>query len=133
MTNEDLILFFKTVSFRRDNDGFYVGQGQNNRDNPPFKIAIFEQNIACFKDDEILFQVPYGINLGTFLVLSQEFGIIDGRFIYESVENIEYEFYELEECIEPFFDIEEEKNKQILQVQNSKFLELLKKGKKKMK
>ena len=136
MRNDDLNLFFKRVSFRRDSDGFFVGQGQNNK-RGQFKIAIFEQNIACFQEDEILFQIPLGVDLGTFLVLAQEFGIIHERFIYERVEIIEDEYLEYEEDDydeESFFDIddeEDEKHKQLLQVKNSKFMELLKKGKKK--
>lgn len=133
MTNEDLSLFFKTVSFRQDAEGFFVGQGQNNRNGQPFKIAIFEENIACFQNNKLIFQVPFSIDLGTFLVLTQEFGIIHERFIYEQVESIEDQFLEEDGWANEEEDEEEdERTRQISQMKNSKFMQLLNKGKKKM-
>lgn len=128
MTNQEIDQFLRTVSFNRDEDGFYVGQGQNNRGAHPFKMAFLKDAIACFVNDLILFQVPRTIDLGTFLVLTQEFGIIHERFIYERVEVIEDEFLEHTEDWEESLP---EKDKQLLQVKNSKFMDLLKKGKKK--
>lgn len=131
MTNDDLSAFIKTVNFRHNDDGFFVGQGQNNRNGSQFKLAIFEGNIACFQEDKILFQVPFSIDLGTFLVLTQEFGIIHERFIYERVEVIEDEFLESEEWCADDDDEEDERQKQITQMKQSKFMQLLTKGKKK--
>ena len=128
MRNEDFNAFIRTVDFNQDVDGFFVGFGQNNRNGSLFKLAIFEGKIACFKENGLLFQVPFGIDLGTFLVLTQEFGIIHERFIYERVEVIEDEFLEHTEDWEESLP---EKDKQLMQVKNSKFMELLNKGKKK--
>jgi hypothetical protein len=132
MNNEDLNTFFKAVSFRYNSDGFFVGQGQNNRGGTEFKIAVFDNKIACFQGDALIFQVPLTIDLGTFLVLTQEFGIIHERFIYERVEAIEDEFIEGEDSD---WDDEEDNKQldQIAQMKNSKFMQLLTKGGKKIK
>jgi len=132
MRIDDLNLFLKRVSFRPDRDGFFVGQGQNNRNGVPFKIALFEQNIACFQQDEILFQVPLGIDFGTFIVLCQDFGIIHERFIYERVEVIEDEFLEDDWADEDDTD-EEWKITDVsdkAKMKNSKFMQLLTSSKK---
>jgi hypothetical protein len=105
MRNNELNLFFKTVSFIQDKDGFFVGHGQNNMKGTDFKIAIFDQKIACFQNNEILFQIPLWFDLGTFLVLAQDVGIINEMFIYKSVEDIKDIYLESEE--ESFFDIDE--------------------------
>lgn len=129
MNNEDLSTFFKAVSFRYDTEGFFVGQGQNNRGGTEFKIAVFDNKIACFQGITLIFQVPLTIDLGTFLVLTQEFGIIHERFIYERVEGIEEEF--LDGTWEDDEDDEDTNRKnQIAQMKNSKFMQLLIKGKK---
>jgi len=132
MTTEDFSSFLKAVNFRQDVDGFFVGQGENNRNGSLFKLALFELNIACFQNDEILFQIPFGIDLGTFLVLAQEFGIIHERFIYERVETIEEEFLENGDWEDNDDDEEDERQRQIREIKGSKFMQLLNKGKKKM-
>lgn len=148
MRIEDLNLFLKTVSFRKDNEGFFVGQGQNNRSGAVFKIALFGGQIACFKNNNILFQLPLDIGLGTLLVVAQEFGIIHERFIYERVDFLEEEFFESQEE-EGIFDddideeVEDEEDEEIDDlydknkyskeqiIKNSKFMALLNKGKSK--
>lgn len=106
MSNDDLNLFLKSVSFRKDKEGFFIGQGKNNSIGIPFKIAVFNGQIACFRNDVILFQLPMHIGLGAFLVIAQEFGIAHEKFIYDWVDAIEEQFIEEENEKED----EEEKN-----------------------
>jgi hypothetical protein len=96
MTLNDLNIFYKSVSFAQDSDGFFVGIGQNSRDGLLFKFAIFEEKICCFKNELLIFQIPLNIDFGTFIVLCQDFGVIHKRFIYEHVEAVEEEFRENE-------------------------------------
>lgn len=131
MRIEDLNLFLKRVSFRPDKDGFFVGQGQNNRSGIQFKIALFEGKIACFQSNDIIFQVPLSLDFGTFIVLCQDFGIIHERFIYERVEGIEEEFVEDDE-----WEDEDDSDWKIVdmsdkeKMKNTKFMQLLGKNKK---
>ena len=126
MKIEEFQMFIRTVGFIQEQSGFYAGRAKNGTEGI-FRLAIFEGKVACFKDNGLLFQVPFGIDLGTFLVFTQEFGIIHERFIYERVEVIEDEFLEHTEDWEESLP---EKDKQLMQVKNSKFMELLNKRKK---
>ena len=124
MRIEDFQMFIRTVEFIQEQSGFYAGHAKNSL-GVIFRIAIFEENIACFKNDRLIFQVPFSIDLGTFLVLVQEFQIIHERFIYEKVEVIEDEF------LEGFDGDTDDLRNNIIELKNSKFMQLLNKEKKK--
>ena len=93
MTYKELHSFLKNISFNEDENGLYVGVGQRTHGFSPFKIALFDNKIACFKENNlILFQIPIGISFTTFLFLCEDVGIIHDINIIDYMDEIEVEY-----------------------------------------
>lgn len=82
---KNIIKILELVGFNKE-DNYYI-KGNHKLVLDHNKLIYLDEN------DDILFEITKDILSGTFLVLLQEFKIINHRYIYERVDVIEKSFF----------------------------------------
>ena len=88
MEKNKLILVLKKIGFK-EHLGYYI---KND-----YKIFLEDSFIVCHENFELIFQIKDDIELGTLLVILQQYQIFHERYCYEVLEGIEERFEEEED------------------------------------
>lgn len=90
-----ILLLFGNIGFIPDKDGTYIGRSfkdELGKTRFIFKKGMLICNIKDDTEPTLLFSIHYDdINIGTFLVLLQEYGIISFEFIKKYTNIVEKE------------------------------------------
>jgi hypothetical protein len=85
-----LLPILETIGFLLQEDGSYIGYGVSN-ENPEkeIKFEFKDHYLICLEGDRTLFSLIYAnLSVGTFLVLCQEYGIVNYDFISQKLKQI---------------------------------------------
>ena len=88
-----LLPILESFGFLLQEDGSYIGYGVSN-ENPEEEIKfIFKDHyLLCIEGNRTLFSIIYAnLSVGTFLVLCQEYGIINYDFISQKLNQLPQE------------------------------------------
>lgn len=89
-----LLPILESIGFLLQEDGSYVGYGVSNEKlEEEIKFIFKDHYLLCIEEDRILFSVIYAnLSQGTFLVLCQEYGIVNDQFIINNLKQISQNF-----------------------------------------
>lgn len=85
-----LLPILESIGFLLQEDGSYIGYGIFNQ-NPEQEIKFIFKNqyLLCIEGNRTLFSIMYSnLSQGTFLVLCQEYGIVNYNFISQKLKQI---------------------------------------------
>jgi hypothetical protein len=89
-----LLPIIETIGFLLQEDGSYIGYGVSNEKlEQEIKFIFRDHYLLCIEGDRTLFSLIYAnLSVGTFLVLCQEYGIVNYDFISQKLKQIPQNF-----------------------------------------